>query len=175
MPGLWSVNPEMPRRCPPRFEAIRGAARKLWGSNSVTQEEILAWIQAGCPDTSGTLLNAATHQPPIAAQGEADPEEFASRRPGRRLSLWHPVDRRADRADSRPGDRLQEDGCRPLLHRGRWARSRRCDGRQGMGGRLPEILEGPHGDRGRRPRGPRRHVGRDFSPTSATERAFQLI
>lgn len=79
MPKHWSVNPEMPRPCPPRFEAIREAAQKLWGSNPVTQEQILAWTKAGCPDPAGTLLNASTHQPPIAGQGEADPEEFAAR------------------------------------------------------------------------------------------------
>ena len=71
----WGVNPQTPRPCPPRFEAIRQAAREQWGSNSIAQEEILAWVQAGCPDAAGVIQNAATHYPPIAGQGEADPEE----------------------------------------------------------------------------------------------------
>lgn len=78
MPEHWGVNPQTPKPCPPRFEAIRHAAVEQWGSDPVTQEEILAWVQAGCPDAEGAMLNAATHCPPIAGQGNADPEEFVA-------------------------------------------------------------------------------------------------
>ena len=78
MPEHWVVNPQTPKPCPPRFEAIRGAAGERWGTNPVTQEAILAWVREGCPNAAGAMLNAATHRPPIAGQGNADSEEFVA-------------------------------------------------------------------------------------------------
>ena len=79
MTDRWVVNPQMPRTPFPRkFESIRKAALAKWGDVPTSQEDILEWVCAGCPDEAGALLNVATHQPPIAAQGQSDPSAFVT-------------------------------------------------------------------------------------------------
>ena len=74
MTERWIANSGMPRRAfPHRFELIRQAALARWGETSIPQEAILEWVCSGCPDAAGVLLNAATHQPPIAGQSQTDP------------------------------------------------------------------------------------------------------
>ncbi len=79
MTHLLITNPNTPEPIPLRFEMIRRAALELWGEASISQDKILKWVRDGCPDAEGGLLNAATHQPPIPAQGQIDPGEFMAR------------------------------------------------------------------------------------------------
>ena len=76
MTERWIANPDMPRPFPLQFEPIRKAALAKWGEAPILQDEILQWICVGCPDAEGSLLNAITHQPPIAGQGQSDPSKF---------------------------------------------------------------------------------------------------
>lgn len=79
MTERWIANPQIPRiPFPHRFELIRQAALARWGETPIPQEEILDWVRAGCPDAAGSLLNAATHQPPIAGQGQNHPGAFVT-------------------------------------------------------------------------------------------------
>ena len=79
MTGQWVTNSQMPKPFPPRFEPIRMAALAHWGQTPITQDEILQWICAGCPDAAGSLLNVTTRQPPVAGQGQDDPGAFMTR------------------------------------------------------------------------------------------------
>lgn len=74
MTGRWVANPAMPRTpFPPRFEKIRKAALDRWGETSISRDQIVQWASSGCPDATGSLLNAATHKPPLAGQPSNDP------------------------------------------------------------------------------------------------------
>lgn len=75
----FSVNPVTPRPCPRHYESIRRAAAGRWGEALIPLEDIITWSRAGCPDAAGVLVNAETHQPPIAGQAQNDPEEFVVR------------------------------------------------------------------------------------------------
>ena len=77
MAERWIVNPEMPRPFPLRLESIRGAAVERWGNAPISQDEILLWVYAGCPNAADACLSPATRQPPIPGQGEIAPEAFA--------------------------------------------------------------------------------------------------
>ena len=79
MTDRWVANPRTPMTPFPRkFELIRKAALARWGDAPVTEEEIVQWARSGCPDEAGSLLNVATHQPPIAGQGQSDPSAFVT-------------------------------------------------------------------------------------------------
>lgn len=72
----WIVNPATPRPCPMRLESIREAAEEKWRDTAIDEVDIFNWVCAGCPNLRGTLLNAATREPPLPGQGVADPSLF---------------------------------------------------------------------------------------------------
>ena len=78
MTDRWIANPDMPKPFPRRFDLIRQAALARWGEAPISQDDILQWVCAGCPDAAGSLLNVATHQPPIAGQAQNDPGAFVT-------------------------------------------------------------------------------------------------
>lgn len=75
--NLWE---RRTRRTPffQKFEDIREAAFARWGETPISQENILQWVCAGCPNEAGYCLSAATHQPPIPGQGQSDPDAFVT-------------------------------------------------------------------------------------------------
>ena len=73
------ANPRTPRTpFPVQFESLRKAALGRWGDASISREEILQWVCAGCPDGAGALLNAATCQSPPSGQAQSDPDAFVA-------------------------------------------------------------------------------------------------
>lgn len=76
MTERWVANPEMPKPFTLRLDSIRKAALERWGKAPISQDEILRWVRDGCPDAAGSLLNVTTRQPPIAGQGQNDPDKF---------------------------------------------------------------------------------------------------
>ena len=75
----WIVNPRTPRPCPIHFESIRKVAVEKWGDTTICEVDIFNWVCAGCPNSQGALLNAATREPPLPGQGIADPGLFVDR------------------------------------------------------------------------------------------------
>ena len=77
MAEQWIVNPKMPKPFPQKLEAIRQAALERWGNASIPHHEIVLWVYQGCPNAAGACLTPETHQPPLSAQGKANPEAYA--------------------------------------------------------------------------------------------------
>lgn len=64
----WVANPYAPWPFPKKLEAIRKAAVERWGSNPISQHDIVLWIYEGCPDASGVCITLETRQPSISPE-----------------------------------------------------------------------------------------------------------